>query len=63
MASKSSTSKSKGLISLKEAARILNVHPETLRRWDNQGRLKAIKVGSRKDRKYRPADIVKILGH
>lgn len=49
-------------ISIREAARILNVHTETLRRWDNSGKLKARRVGPRQDRKYDPADIVKALG-
>lgn len=48
------------LISIKEAAMILNVHPETLRRWDRIGKLKAVRVGTRQgggDRKYKEADI------
>jgi excisionase family DNA binding protein len=49
------------LISLREAARILGVNPETLRRWDNDEKLKAVRVGSRRDRKYRLSDIVQIL--
>jgi len=49
------------LISLREAARILDVNPETLRRWDNSGKLKAVRVGTRKDRKYKLSDIVVIL--
>lgn len=48
-------------ISIREAARILNVHTETLRRWDNSGKLKAQRVGPRQDRKYLPADIIKML--
>lgn len=48
-------------ISIREAARILNVHTETLRRWDNSGKLKAQRVGPRKDRKYLPTDIIKAL--
>lgn len=48
-------------ISIREAARILNVHTETLRRWDNSGRLKAQRVGPRNDRKYLPFDIIKAL--
>lgn len=55
-----SSTKSK-YISIKEAARILNVHPETLRRWDNSGKLKAHRVGPRQDRKYDPADIINSL--
>lgn len=48
------------LISIQEAARILNVNVQTLRRWDKNGTLKAIRVGTRKgvgDRRYRKKDI------
>jgi len=57
----SKTSIQPKLISIKEAARILNVHTETLRRWDNEGKLKAQRVGPRQDRKYLPTDIIKAL--
>ena len=59
MAGKSSTSIS--LLPIKEVARILKVHKETLRRWDNEGKLKAVRVGSRQDRKYRAEDIIPML--
>lgn len=52
------------LLRIKEAAEILNVHPETLRRWDEKGRLKAIRIGTRRrvgDRRYDPKDIEAIL--
>ena len=49
------------LISLRETARILKVHKETLRRWDQKGRLKAIRVGSRQDRKYLISDVIQLL--
>jgi len=48
------------LISIQEAARILNVNVQTLRRWDRTGVLKAVRVGTRKgvgDRRYRKSDI------
>ncbi len=51
------------LLSIKQAADILHVHPETLRRWDRQGRLKAVRVGTRQnlgDRKYRLNDIERL---
>lgn len=54
-------SKASKLISLREAARILKVNPQTLRRWDKADKLKAVRVGSRNDRKYKPADIIKML--
>jgi excisionase family DNA binding protein len=49
------------LLSLKEASDILNCHPNTLRKWDEKGILKAVRFGERKDRKYRKADIKKML--
>lgn len=45
------------LISLNEAAEILQVHPNTLRHWDNNGTLKAVRIGKRKDRRYRFLDV------
>ena len=62
MSSISSTPKTDPkLISLRETARILKVHKETLRRWDHKGKLKAIRVGSRQDRKYLASDIIQLL--
>lgn len=52
------------LITLKQAAKILKVHPGTLRRWDREGKLKAVRIGSRKgvgDRRYRKQDIEKYI--
>ena len=47
------------LLKIREAAQRLNVNPETLRRWDRQGRLKAIRIGKRGDRRYKEEDIEK----
>jgi len=49
------------LLTLKEAAQILKVHPNTLRLWDNKGVLKAIRLGVKKARRYRKIDIEKFL--
>lgn len=52
------------LLKIKEVAGILRVNPETLRRWDRQGKLKAVRVGSRKgvgDRRYKLGDIEKFI--
>jgi len=48
------------LLTLEEAGKILKVHPGTLRRWDKEGLLKAVRIGSRRgigDRRYRKEDI------
>ena len=49
------------IITLAEASAILGLHPNTLRSWDNSGYLKAIRFGTRKDRRYRKSDILKLL--
>ncbi|KKW00632.1 MAG: hypothetical protein UY34_C0024G0010, partial [Parcubacteria group bacterium GW2011_GWA2_48_9] len=40
------------LLSLEQVSDILGVHPNTLRNWDIKGKLKAIRVGTRRDRRY-----------
>jgi len=49
------------LLTIRQAAEILNVHVETLRRWGKSGKLKAIRVNERGDRRYNPEDIKKIV--
>jgi len=50
-----------GLYSLKEACELLKVHPNTLRKWDKKGILKAVRFGQRGDRRYRKEDILKLV--
>jgi len=49
------------LIDINEAATLIKVNPETLRRWDREGKLVAIKVNDRGDRRYREADIIEFI--
>lgn len=49
------------LITIQEAAEMLGLHPETLRRWDRSGRLKAVKVNERGDRHYVKEEVLKLL--
>jgi len=49
------------LIGIKEAAEMLSVHPATLRRWDESGKLKPVIVSKRGDRRYRLEDINKFI--
>jgi len=51
------------LLTIRQAADVLNVHVETLRRWDKSGKLKAIRVNDRGDRRYDPIDIERILNN
>jgi excisionase family DNA binding protein len=49
------------LLTLKQTAQILNVSVWTLRKWDNEGKLKAVRIGTGKHRRYKNEDIVTIL--
>lgn len=49
------------LLTLSEASQILKVHPNTLRKWDRKGILKAVRFGQRGDRRYRKNDILKMV--
>lgn len=49
------------LLRIREAAEMLGVNTETLRRWDNEGRLTAVRIGKRKDRRYKIEDIQKVI--
>ncbi len=49
------------LLKIREAAEMLGINPETLRRWDNQGRLQAVRIGKRKDRRYKLEELQKFI--
>lgn len=49
------------LLRISEVAEILGVNPETLRRWDNSGLLKAIRLGARRDRRYEKDEVLRII--
>ncbi|MBA3758769.1 helix-turn-helix domain-containing protein [Candidatus Saccharibacteria bacterium] len=49
------------LITLKQAAELLNCHPNTLRLWDKSGYLKAIRIGKRGDRRYKKDDVLNLI--
>ena len=47
-----------GLMTLDETAAYLGVAKITLRRWTVNGQLRCVRVGSRRDRRFRKADLV-----
>lgn len=49
------------LLTVKEASRLLHIHENTLRRWNDTGLIKATRLGPRGDRRFRQEDIVAIL--
>jgi diguanylate cyclase (GGDEF)-like protein/excisionase family DNA binding protein len=49
------------LISVAQAAALLGVHPNTIRAWTESGRLAAWRINPRGDRRYRRADVERLL--
>lgn len=48
-------------LTLKEVTSLLKVHENTLRNWDNNGTLKAVRIGGRKIRRWKKDDVLKFL--
>jgi excisionase family DNA binding protein len=48
----------KEFLTVGEVCRFFNVHPNTLRNWDKSGKLKALRIGDRKDRRYKKDDVL-----
>jgi excisionase family DNA binding protein len=46
------------LLDIKQAARFLNVSEASLRRWTNSGRLACLRVGRRRERRFRREDLL-----
>ena len=49
------------LLRIRVVAEMLGVNVMTLRRWDKSGRLPAIHIGKRGDRRYKEEDILRFL--
>jgi len=50
------------LLTIKEVASILRVSPLTIKRWGKSGKLPAIRINSRGDRRYRKEVVLRLLG-
>lgn len=44
-------------LTLQEVSRMLKVHPNTLRTWDKNGALQAVRIGVKRIRRYRKSDV------
>ena len=49
------------LLTLQETCDVLKVHPNTLRAWDAKGVLPAIRIGTKRVRRYKKEDIMLLL--
>ena len=62
MADKLSLENLPDLLTVKEVAEILRVSPLTIKRWGRRGKLPAIRINSRGDRRYKKEAILYLLG-
>jgi excisionase family DNA binding protein len=49
------------MLTVMEVSQLLHIHPNTLRRWAEQGRIVAYRITSRGDRRFKQSDIDKFL--
>ena len=49
------------LLNIKQAAKMLNVSEISLRRWSDAGKLPCLRIGGRRARRFRPADLLAYL--
>lgn len=45
------------LLTIKQVSELMNVHPNTLRNWEREGRIQAVRIGSRRDRRFLKASV------
>lgn len=50
------------LLTVREVAELLRVSPLTIKRWGKKGKLPAIRINSRGDRRYKKEAILWLLG-
>lgn len=51
----------KPMLTVKEVARMLHIHVNTVRRWSDCGIIKSYKITKRGDRRFRKEDIARFL--
>ena len=49
------------LLTAREVARLFHIHPNTLRRWSNNGRIRPYRITERGDHRYRREEIARFL--
>ncbi len=49
------------MLTVNDVARLLHVHPNSVRRWADMGLLRSYRVGLRGDRRFSPGDVARFL--
>ena len=48
------------LLTIREVVRLLHVRPNTARRWSDADKLRAYRVGNRRDRRFREQEVLRL---
>jgi len=49
------------MLTVREVTHILHIHPNTVRRWSARGIIKAYRINSRGDRRFRMEDVAHFI--
>jgi len=49
------------MLTARDVARLLNIHINTVRRWSDQGVIKAYRIGPRGDRRFKRDEVALVL--
>ena len=49
------------MLTVREVARLLNIHSNTVRRWSDRGVIRAYRITRRGDRRFKREDITRFL--
>ena len=48
-------------LTAREVAHVLNIHVNTVRRWENRGIMRAYRIGRRGDRRFKQTEILRVM--
>jgi excisionase family DNA binding protein len=51
------------MFTVNEVARLLNVHPATVRRWEKERQLKSFRLGPKKVIRFRKEELFSFINH
>ena len=49
------------MLTVREVCRMLHVHPNTLRRWSDQGKIRSYRIADRGDRRFLRQDVARFI--
>ena len=49
------------MLTVREVCRMLHVHPNTLRRWSDQGKIRSYRIAARGDRRFLRQDVAHFI--